>query len=165
VVHRVGSNGTVTVSAISRIPYLCYCAFCRSSLNELCWWYCILQVVIQMRLVFPGVMPKWTPVVMSSFLNFVHETICYFNWMNKNKKLISIDVLKYSHLYIYIYIYPFIRDRGQIDRYRKHCTNTVPRFIGRRQIPSASWTKKFAKSLKVVQGHSRLHRWVGCVCV
>ena len=122
-VHRVGSNGTVTVSAISRIPYLCYCAFCRSSLNELCWWYCILQVVIQMRLVFPGVMPKWTPIVMSSFLNFVHETICYFNWMNKNKKLISIDVLKYSHLYIYIY--PFIRDRGQIDRYRKHCTNTV----------------------------------------
>ena len=100
-VHRVGSNGTVTVSAISRIPYLCYCAFCRSSLNELCWWYCILQVVIQMRLVFPGVMPKWTPIVMSSFLNFVHETICYFNWMNKNKKLISIDVLKYSHLYIY----------------------------------------------------------------
>jgi len=26
--------------------------------------------------------------------------------------------------------------------YRKPCTNTVPRFIGRRQVASTSWTKK-----------------------
>ena len=58
-------------------------------------------------------------------------------WKVQNKKLISrLDEI--------------------VERYR-----TVPWFDGRRQVASASWTQKyFDKSLKVVQGHSKLRRWV-----
>jgi len=46
--------------------------------------------------------------------------------------------------------------RGTCFFYRKHCTNTVPWFIGRRQEPFAYERKHFAKPLKIIQDQSKL---------
>ena len=46
---------------------------------------------------------------------------------------------------------------ASIDCYRKLCTNTVPWFVGGRQVASASWTKKMlshSRSFKVIRNYS-----------